>query len=343
MLERLKWLIDRRTTPPGVLRARYALEYAAIRLFAFGISLFPIEWNLMTGRMLGRIWWRLFKQHRERSLEHLRLAFGTQYSDDELRRIARASLEHFAQLYAIEMTQTPRLINEWSWPRYVELGDIGPALREMLRDQPTIMLTAHFGNFELMGHTIAKLGLPISAVMRPLDNPRLNKFLMEARHKGGLTLLYKSGATEKAREVLESRGTLCFIADQNAGRKGYFVDFFGQKASTYKSIALLAMQYRAPIICGSAVRTRRGFHYRIDLDRIIRPEEWENRDDAALWITQEFSTAMETAIRRHPEQYLWVHRRWKTRPPGEVERPTPRETTSDALEEANADAAGSHG
>lgn len=315
---KLARLLDRRTAPAAALRVRYFAEYAALRLYSVVVGMFPIDVNLATGRMLGRLWWRLRKKHRALAMEHLRMAFGDEYNDGQLQRIARRSFEHFAQLYLVEMIQTPRLINEWSWSRHVELGDLGPALRELLSDRGAIMLTGHFGNFELMGYTIAKLGIPLTAVMRPVDNPMVNDFLVGTRSASGLSLLLKKGVTEAATKVLEERGTLCFIADQNAGHKGMFVDFFGQKASTYKSIALLAMHHRVPIIVGSAARVRRGFRYRIDVDRIIQPEEWDAQDDPVFWITQQYTKAIETAVRRHPEQYLWMHRRWKTRPKGEM-------------------------
>ena len=108
----------------------------------------------------------------------------------------------------------------------MELGDLGPALRELLADRGAIMLTAHFGNFELLGYAIARLGLPLVAVMRPLDNPLLNDYLMSSREASGLSLLYKKGATASAQQALDDKATLCYIADQNAGRKGVFVDFF---------------------------------------------------------------------------------------------------------------------
>ncbi len=79
------------------------------------------------------------------------------------------------------------------------------------------------------------------------------------------------------------------------------------------------MQKRAPVVVGYAVRVRRGFHYRIGVERIIQPEEWDAREDPLLWVTQTFSHALEAAIRRRPEQYLWVHRRWKHRPKGEAQ------------------------
>jgi KDO2-lipid IV(A) lauroyltransferase len=289
-------------------------EYVALRLWALTIACFPIELNLRTARLLGRIWWVVTKRHRDRAMDNLRPALGHRYGEAQLRRIARRSFEHFAQLYLVELVMTPRAINEWSWARHVELDRLGLALRELLADRGAILLTGHFGNYELLGYAICRLGLPLTAVMRPADNPLINRYLVRSRQAGGLTLLYKKGVSAVAGEVLDRGRRLCFIADQDAGRKGLFVDFFGRPASTYKSIGLLAMQKRVPVVVSYAVRVRRGFNYRIAVERVIQPEEWEGREDPLRWITQTYSHALEAAIRRWPEQYLWVHRRWKHQP-----------------------------
>ena len=312
--ERLLTATDARDVGTALQRVA---TYVALRLWVVIIQCFPIELNLGTARLMGRIWWALMKRHRDRALDNLGPALGAQYSAEQLRRIARKSFEHFAQLYLVELVMTPRVITEWSRPRHVELGDLGPALRELLSERGVILLTGHFGNYELLGYPICRLGVPLTAIMRPLDNPLINRYLVRSREAGGLTLLYKKGVSAVAGEVIDAGHGLSFIADQDAGRKGLFVDFFGRKASTYKSIGLLAMAKRVPIIVGYAARVRRGFHYRIAVERIIQPEEWETRDDPLHWITQTFSHALETAIRRWPEQYLWVHRRWKHRPKNE--------------------------
>jgi KDO2-lipid IV(A) lauroyltransferase len=336
------WIAAWRAAPDGFTAARHFALYWILRVWALVIGWFPIETNLATARLLARLWWSLTflpesafpralrflrflsrERDRQRALENLRPAFGNRCSEAELERIACASLEHFTQVYLIELVLTPRLVNEVSWSRYVELGHIVPALRQLLSGGATIMVTPHFGNFELMGYTIARIGLPLSAVMRPLDNPLLTGFLESSRRAGGLTLLYKKGATDRAPQILESGGTLCFIADQDAGRKGVFADFFGRKASWYKSIGLLAMSARAPIIAGHMVRIRRAFRYRLEVERIIRPEEWDSQDQPLQWITETFAAAMESAIRRHPEQYLWAHRRWKSRPKDETQANRP--------------------
>jgi KDO2-lipid IV(A) lauroyltransferase len=311
-----------RAAPNRRLALRHLLEYAALRMWALIIGCFPIEMNLKTAKLMGNIWWLLMKRHRLRAMDNLRPALGGRYAEAQLWKIARRSFEHFAQLYLVEMVMTPRLINEWSWARYVTLHNLGPALRELLGDRGVIMLTAHFGNYELLGYTIARLGLPLVAVMRPLDNPLINEFLVSSREVGGVSLLYKKGATESADDIVASGGALCFISDQDAGRKGIFVDFFGRKASWYKSIGLLAIRHHAPLVVGYAVRVSPGFYYRIQVERIIQPDEWEGRDDPLLWVTQTYAHALEAGIRRRPEQYLWMHRRWKTRPREErMQRP----------------------
>ncbi len=304
--------------PTTLVALRRIGEYLALRTWAAIIGCFPVDTNLRTARLMGRIWWLLMRRHRDRAMDNLRPALGDTYTDAQLRNIARRSFAHFAQLYLVELVMSPRIITEWSWSRHVELDTLGPALRELLRDRGLIMLTGHFGNYELLGYTICRLGVPITAIMRPPDNPLINRYLVAAREAGGLSLLYKKGVTAVAGDVIDRGGALCFIADQDAGRKGMFVDFFHRKASTYKSIGLLAMQKRVPVVVGYATRVRRGFHYRMAVERIIWPHEWDHQDDPLRWITQTFSSALEAAIRRWPEQYLWMHRRWKHRPKEEL-------------------------
>lgn len=310
------------TEAESVLAAvgRIAL-YAAVRVWGAVVNCFPVEANLRTARWMGRIWWFAIRRHRDLALEHLRASFGEQYGETELRRIARRSFEHFAQLYLVELIQAPRYVNEWGWARYCDISGLAPAVRSMLADRGVVLLTGHFGNFELLGYTVARLGLPMHAVMRPLDNPLINRLLERQREHGGLTLLHKKGVTDAAQDVIDAGGALAFIADQDAGRKGLFVEFFGRPASTYKSIGLLAISKRVPVVVGYAARQGRGFRYRLVVERIIEPEEWESQADPLRWITQTYTRALEDAIRRYPDQYLWVHRRWKHQPKARTAAP----------------------
>lgn len=287
--------------------------YLALRVWAFVMECFPIDANLATAKMLGDFWWYLSPKHRDRAVGNLRASFPEK-SEAELAHIARASFRHWAQVFLVEFIMSPRVLNRYSWPNYVQLGDVSDALRELLVGRGAIMVTPHFGNFELLGFTMARLGIPLVAVMRPLDNERINRIVVRRRADSGMRLLNKKGATAEAFDILDRGVPLCFIADQDAGRKGVFVQFFGRPASTYKSIGLLAVQRDLPVIVGYAARVTNGFHYRIEVERIIRPEEWKSADNAARYVTESFSAAMESSIRKYPEQYLWVHRRWKTQP-----------------------------
>ncbi len=292
--------------------------YGLIRLGAMLFQMFPINLNLRTARVLGRIWWRLRPRHRDLARQHLRLAYGDALPAREIDRLALASMQQMTML-VIELIFTPRLINEWTWPRYIRLRGGREFLDTLLQRRGSILLTAHYGNWELLGMLLTAIGFPVVAVMRPLDNPYLNRYLLATREKRGLQLLYKKGASRAAEDVLNSGGSLCFIADQNAGHKGEFVDFFGVKASTYRSIGLLAIQHNVPIVVGYARRTSPRFEYEVGCSRIIRPEEWADRDDELHWVTQEYTAAIERFVREAPEQYLWIHRRWKSRPRGEAE------------------------
>ena len=289
------------------------LIYILVRGFCMILLMFPLEWNLRTARLLGTIWWHLMPRHRERAREHLRIAYGDALSPAETNRLALRCLQQQA-MWVMEFIFAPRLINEWTWRRYIRLVNMNEALAQLLENRGALLLTGHYGNWELAGFLLAVLGFDIVAIMRPLDNAYLNRFLVETRRRSGLQLLYKKGAAAEAESIIRRGAALGFIADQNAGRKGLFVDFFGRPASTYKSIGLLAMSQEVPIIVGYARRTGDSFRYEVGAQRVIHPHEWRERDDPLRWITQEYTAAIEAMIRVDPSQYLWIHRRWKSQP-----------------------------
>jgi Kdo2-lipid IVA lauroyltransferase/acyltransferase len=293
------------------------LIYVLVRWVAMIFGIFPIDANLRTARWMGSLWYHVMGRHRRRAESHLRLAMGAELTDAQIARMARHSMEQMTMM-AMELLMVPRLVNEWTWARYIRLGGARDAIDVCLSGRGAILLTAHYGNWELVGYMLATLGFPITAVMRPLDNRYLNAYLMDVRARRGLRLLYKKGASRSAGEILDGGEVLGFIADQNAGRKGLFVDFFGIKASTYKSIGLLAIHHDVPIVVGCARRTGKKFRYEIECNRVIRPPEWRERDDPLAWVTQEYTRAIEEFIRTDPGQYLWIHRRWKSRPRGEL-------------------------
>jgi len=293
------------------------LQYLAVRIVAMLMQCWPVNTNLRTAKLLGDLLYRFDRKHRERALANLKRSFP-EISDKERQLLARRSMQELFMFF-VEMLYTTRLIKIDSWARYIQLENFEKPLDLMLnRDGGLIMLTAHYGNFEILGYLLATLGFPTSSVARPLDNPYLSDFVFGVREKQGQKIIAKKGATGDVIDVIQAGGAVGFVADQNAGSKGMFVEFFGRKASTYKSIGLLAMQYETPVVIGYARRVDDQFKFVVGAQDIIYPEDWKDQPDPLRYITQRYTKAIESLIRTDPGQYWWVHRRWKTRPKGEA-------------------------
>jgi KDO2-lipid IV(A) lauroyltransferase len=293
------------------------IQYLGLRLVSMGLHSFPVDANLQTAKLLGDLMYAVDRKHRDRALGNLRRSFPDM-PETQRKLMARRSMQQLFMLF-IEVLFTTRLVRIDTWRNYCELSNFEEVLRLLLkRKQGVIMLTGHYGNWEILGYVLATLGFHTTAIARPLDNPYVNRWLMGVREKQGQKIIDKKGATDEVREVLDNFGAVGFIADQNAGPKGIFVDFFGRKASTYKSIGLLAMQYKVPVIIGCARRVNDRFQFVLEMQDIIYPEHWEAQPDPLRYITQRFTRGIEDFVAKDPGQYLWVHRRWKTRPKGEA-------------------------
>lgn len=287
-------------------------QYIAARTVAAAMTMRGAETNLHTAAAVGRLMYRWDHRHRERTLGHLRMSFP-EYGEAELKKIAAGSFEHLIELI-VELCHFPRLIHPGSWQDRIELTDLGETIDLLNSDRPVILVTGHLGNWEVLGYLMAVLGYRVEAVARPLNNPLVNSWLLGVRERRGLRVLTKWDATDRMVQVLQGGGALGFIADQNAGEKGLFVPFFGRLASTYKSIGLLALQYDAPVVCGYARRLKGRYRYELGTGDIIRPEDWQAQPDPLYYITARYMRAIESMIRGCPHQYLWMHRRWKSRP-----------------------------
>lgn len=245
-------------------------------------------------------------------------------SPDEARELALSSYAHLFRL-GIEVAFTPRLMTQDGMLRHVEIDNVEPAIRQLATGEPTILISGHCGNWELLAYIMAILGYPMHAIYRPLDIAPIDQWLYRTRSKRGLSLIDKFGAMRRLEGLVTSGRPVGFTADQNAGDRGVFVPFFGRLTSTYKSIGLLALKTRATLVCGGAYRLStdprdlggpvdRGFRYRFMVNDVIRPEDYEKQPDPLYYMTARYRRAIEDMIRRAPEQYLWMHRVWKSRP-----------------------------
>ncbi|MFK7959035.1 MAG: lysophospholipid acyltransferase family protein [Phycisphaerales bacterium] len=288
-------------------------EYLGLRGVSATLTCFPPEQNLHTAAAIGSAFFRAGKSRAQRAIDNIQQSFPD-WTPEECEHVAEASMQHMFQLFLVDALFMPRLITPTTWPRHVEIGDVQRALELLEPGRPALLFTGHCGNWELLGYTLAMLGFPMSALARPLDNPLLNRWLLGIREARGLKIITKFGATPAMHETLLRGDLVGFIADQNAGDGGLFVPFLGRLASSYKSIGLLAMRYRTPVIAGIAVRRDQTMRYRFVSPDVILPQEWDEQPDPLFYITARVNRAMESMIREAPSQYLWIHRRWKSRP-----------------------------
>jgi len=292
------------------------LVYLSVRILAVFVGLFSWRTNHQISRWAGDLLYLVDRKHRNIAIRHLELSFPD-WPEAKVKQVARDSLRNLVR-FGLELLVTPRAIRPENWRKHTILTNQRENIRLLTeRSKGIVYVAGHFGNWERVGYTMAILGFDGFAVARPLDNPFLNRYVKDIRQKKGLTIIDKKGASRRMDEILSSHRYVSFIADQDAGRKGLFVDFFGRAASTNKAPALVAMRYEVPVVVGYGSRLDDEFGFEIGIERIIHPHEWADVKDPIRWITQEYTTALENVIRRNPEQYLWAHRRWKHRPKGE--------------------------
>lgn len=294
------------------------LVYLFVRILVCMVQTLSLKQGHAMSRFLAGLFTDVIPVRRRLLQENLRIAFPEK-TVQEQRLIIRAMWEHLF-LMGVEIALSRRMIRDLNWVQYIQLDGVSPFLSLLHQDRPLILITGHFGNFELGGFSLGVLTYPSNSVARTLDNPFLNRFIKDFRESTGQFLISKNEGYEDILQVLENNGLMAFLVDQSAGPKGCMVDFFGKPASTYKAIALLSLQYKAPIIvCYSLRRTDAAgnflpmqFEMFITeiLDPLDLPEDIQNVKEITQWYTK----ALEKGIRKYPEQYWWLHRRWKDYP-----------------------------
>ncbi len=284
-----------------------------------------------------------------RAIENLEQAFP-EWTTPHRERVAVQAYQHLFEL-AVEVLYTPRLLSEDAWVRHARIDGVFGAIRDLVSGKPTLLLCGHCGNWEALGYIMALLGFPMHAVYRPLDMKPLDNWVRDVRGRRGLVLVDKFGAMESLGNTVSAGAPVGFVADQNAGDRGIFVPYFGRLASTYKSIGLLAIHTQATIVVGSCIRSeqttpgsptmgglveatadtrfggsshgssawfsRDGLRYEVRISDVFGPDAWRDAPDPLYYITARYRRAIEQTVRWAPEQYLWMHRIWKSRPPHE--------------------------
>lgn len=275
------------------------------------------------GSALGRIMWILDVRHRRVALANLRLAYGVQLPPAEAHRIGLASMRHFAHL-AVETLAFERYLTDTVESR-VQVDGFEHFWNAAAKGRGVIGLTGHLGHWELLGFMLGRQGMPVTAIVRPLDNPYLEQRLTHLRKLSGNSVIYKRGAFDAALKLLKSGGFVGILFDQRPKRGGIVVAFFGTDAHTSDGVARLVLASGAPIVPAFVVRERDG-SFRMTVEPEVPVALTGDAEADARRITADCTAVIERWVRQYPEQWLWTHRRWAV--PKQVgERPsTPGET-----------------
>jgi KDO2-lipid IV(A) lauroyltransferase len=287
--------------------------YLAVRLLVCVVQALSLGAACRLAAGLAWLAYRLDRRHRLAADDNLRHAFPGGYDDRQRDEMVRAVYRHFCTML-VEMIHLPRKVHANNWRHYLHLASGRAIVGGLLSGRPLLLVTGHFGNWEMGGNLLGLFGFTTHAIARELDNPFLDRFLRRFRERTGQRILAKHGDFDQMQALLGGGGVIATLGDQDAGQRGLFVDFFGRPASTHKAIALLALQYNVPLLVIGTPRTGGPMEYEIMAEDLILPEDYAGRPDAVRALTERFTAALERIIRRHPEQYFWLHRRWKHQP-----------------------------
>jgi Kdo2-lipid IVA lauroyltransferase/acyltransferase len=284
-----------------------ALEFGAVRLVAAIVSLLPMSVVRRIGAGLGRVAYVLDATHRRTALENLAAAFPSR-SERERRALARAMFAHFGSLL-LELLKFANYTPAQMRHAVVVEGQ-ERARQAYAQNRGVLFFTGHFGYWEIQAIVEPLHSPPISVLARPLDNARLNDMLERIRTRTGNSVIYRQGAVRKVlRELAANHGVALLIDQHLHTPDAVYVDFFRRPAATTSALAALALRTGAPVIPVFALPLPRG-RYRLVYEHPVDPPRAET-PDAVRDFTQRCTDVLEMYVRRHPELWLWMHRRWR--------------------------------
>jgi Kdo2-lipid IVA lauroyltransferase/acyltransferase len=261
--------------------------------------------------LLGRLAFRLARKEREKTVRHLTWAYSQEKSAAEIERLAQAVFEHFATA-AADSIRMPVVLQQGINTLITSEGD--EHLRRALNHgRGAIILTAHLGNWELMGAWIAQNGFPIKVVGRTAYDPRLDRLIVQGRNQAGYTNIARGKGTREIVRALHHNECLGLLIDQDTNVEGVFVNFFNRPAHTATGPVVLARKFGAAII-PSFIHLLPNGRYHVEFQPELELTTTGNEEEDVVTNTQKCSDAIERMVRRYPEQWVWMHERWKKKP-----------------------------
>ena len=291
------------------------LEYGAVYALLPLFRIIPLRGIHIFSSFLGNLLYLLLKGRRKIATENLRNALGHEKNEGEIGRIARRSFKFFI-LTCLEIvkfhhvfTKDPRkILRRVSRDTEILLQKVKEVHEE---SGGCIFVTPHIGNWELLPHVASLLRIPLVVVVRPLDNAYLERLVYKERADTGQIIIPKKNAFFMLKKALQQGKSIGILPDQST-QQGISVNFFGRKAWTTPAPAVLAVLYKRPIVVVACCHGENGY----DLEGIVSDPLWpgtyESEKEEIFRLTEEMNKKIEDVIRRYPDQYFWVHNRWKT-------------------------------
>jgi Kdo2-lipid IVA lauroyltransferase/acyltransferase len=295
---------------------RYRLEYLVVKTVELSLRPLPPRVVRRLGEGLGLMFYLLDRVHRRIALANLQVAFPAR-TEEERRTIAKSMFKHFGRLL-LELLKYASLSNEQKLARVEWEGEERVRLA-YAQGKGILFCTGHFGFWEQQALAHALKFEPMAVMARPLDNPQLHDLLERIRVSNGNPVLYRRGAVRKALRLLaEGRGVGILMDQHMSSPDAIYVDFFGLPAATTSTLAALAIRTGAPVIPLFAFPLPDG-RYRMIYEHPVEPPR-QDSPDAVREFTQRCTDVLEMHVRRHPDLWLWMHRRWRDAPGATLDR-----------------------
>jgi Kdo2-lipid IVA lauroyltransferase/acyltransferase len=265
---------------------------------------------LKMGSILGFVWSRILPFRRGLVMRNLVLAFPDRPVSWH-RQVMRNCFKHYSTL-GLELLWQPAIDMEWV-EKNVHFKNIDGARRLLAEGRGLIAVGGHFGNWEIMGMACALVGLPLSYIVKRMHDPAMDALINNSRRRHGNEILYSRTVGRKLADHFKRGRVVSFLNDQDAGKKGVFVPLLGTLASTPKGAAAYALKYKVPMMFVSGTRLAGG-RFEVEFSEIQVEDHLEACEESIKLITERTVKHLEARILAAPEQWFWMHRRWKTRP-----------------------------
>ncbi|MBE0573263.1 MAG: lysophospholipid acyltransferase family protein [Ignavibacteriaceae bacterium] len=284
------------------------IEYILFILFSWCFRLLGINLSRKFATILAFVFFYLIPIRKKVVFNNLKIAFPE--NDNQTNKKLAFNIYLSFAITLVEILYLPyikreKLINE------VMCSNPELIIEKFKEGKGLILLSSHFGNWEFGAISIAmQVQLQFSVIVKPLRNPLVYEWMNNFRTKFGNEVVPLGISIRKTYQTLKQKKVVAMVADQRGPREGVKVDFFGRKVSVYTGPAALALKTGAPLICGIAVR-QKDYKYKMDLVEISQKNLPDGEEEKILEISQRYTSYLEKVIRKNPEQWLWMHNRWK--------------------------------